>query len=613
MRFPRWLIPLLPVLFVLPSTPISRAADPQPYATTLAPTGNAALDQALHDSSSLIALQTTGPVGPFGLVARAQQDIGRLQAVLGSFGYYKGTVTLRIDGHPADDPALPDLLAAAPAKPPVPVALAFAIGPLFHLGSVTIQGTVPQAARDALKLAPGAPAVASDVLAARDRVLTALRDAGYALAKAPEPVATLHADQDALDVAFPVASGPRVEIGRVSIEGLHEVNPAFAARQVSLHPGEQFSPAAVEAGRQDLSALGVFGSVRAIAGTTLDAQGRLPIVFQVSERPRHTVSATVGYSTDLGAEVSASWLDRNLFGNAEQLKLTAGASLGGDAETQPGYAVALQFIKPDFPSHDTALQVDLGAVDQYLQAYDRKAVTGDVLLNRKLTPHWTISGGLSAEQAQITQEGMTDDYTLIGIPLTAKYDDTDNLFEPTRGVRVAALVTPTQSLAGKPGTFVLSQISASTYLDVSELWGQQGRTVVALRGLVGKAFGVGQFGLPPDQRFYAGGSSTVRGYKYQTVGPLFADGNPEGGTAISAGTVELRQRLVGNFGVAAFVDAGQVTANGDPFSGNLKVGAGIGARYYTAIGPIRLDVAVPLNRQPGGDSFELYIGIGEAF
>ncbi len=613
MRCSRWMFPLLAVVLVLPPARISRAADPQPYTVALAPTGNAALDQALHDSSTLVSLQTTGPTGGFGLIARATSDVGRLQAVLGSFGYYDGKVTLRIDGLPPDDPALPDRLQAAPADPPVKVAVAFTTGPQFHLGTVKIEGAVPQAARDAMKLAPGAPAVATDVLAARDRILAALRDGGYALAKAGEPIAILHTGQQALDVAFPVTPGPRVDIGRISITGLHEVNAGFAERQVTLHQGERFSPAAVEAARSDLSSLGVFSSVRAIAGTQLDADGRLPITFQVAERQRHQVSATVGYSTDLGAEVSASWLDRNLFGNAEQLRLTASATGGGSAQKQPGYAVAAQFIKPSFPWRDTALQADLGAVDQYLQAYDRKAVTGDLLLNYKITPHLTASGGVNGEQARITQEGMTDNYTLAGIPLTVKYDDTDNLFNPTHGVRAITQVTPTQSFTGKPGTFVLAQLTTSTYLDMSSLWNQPGRSVIALRGIVGKAFGIGQFGLPPDQRFYAGGSATVRGYKYQSVGPQFPDGTPQGGTALSAATVEYRQRILGNYGFAAFVDAGQVTANGAPFAGNYHVGVGLGARYYTSIGPIRVDFAVPVNKEPGGDSFELYIGIGQAF
>jgi translocation and assembly module TamA len=193
--------------------------------------------------------------------------------------------------------------------------------------------------------------------------------------------------------------------------------------------------------------------------------------------------------------------------------------------------------------------------------------------------------------------------------VSLKYDTTTSLLDPTEGVRATFSVTPTQSMGQPSATFFIMQAAGSTYLDLL----QDGRSVIALRGLVGQASGVGVFGLPPDQRFYAGGSGTVRGYRYQSIGPHFADNKPTGGTAIATGTVEFRQRILGNYGVAAFVDAGQVSADGAPFTSSWRVGAGVGARYYTPIGPLRVDIAVPLNKQSGGDSFELYIGIGQAF
>jgi translocation and assembly module TamA len=125
--------------------------------------------------------------------------------------------------------------------------------------------------------------------------------------------------------------------------------------------------------------------------------------------------------------------------------------------------------------------------------------------------------------------------------------------------------------------------------------------------------GASNLDLPPDQRLYAGGSPTVRGYRYQSIGPLFPDGDPVGGTAVDAASIELRQRLFGTFGAALFVDAGQASAKGLPFTGTFRVGMGGGLRYYTRIGAVRLDVAVPLNRPPQGDSFEIYVGLGQAF
>jgi translocation and assembly module TamA len=329
----------------------------------------------------------------------------------------------------------------------------------------------------------------------------------------------------------------------------------------------------------------------------------------VTERPLHSVDFGAAYSTDLGINLNAGWHHRNLFGQAEQLNLTAGIQLGGNAVHQPGYNLGIQFIKPDFLTRDQALEIDLDAVKQSLEAYDQRALIEKIVISRKFLPHWTVGLGISGEQEEITQERVRRQYQLMGLPLSVKFDDTNSLLDPTAGFRASLVVTPTQSFGHTSATFVITQLSGSTYVDL----GGGGRSVVALRGLVGKAYGAQTFSLPPDQRFYAGGSSTVRGFRYQSVGPHFPDNRPTGGTAVSAGSVEFRQRILDKYGVAAFVDAGQVTANGVPFSGNWRVGAGIGARYYTSIGPLRLDVAIPLNRQPGGDAFELYIGIGRAF
>ncbi len=593
------------------AAPAARAADPQPYAVTIDKTGHTALDQALSDSSTLLSLRQQAPVGPFALVGRAQEDANRFVTALHSFGYYKGKAEVRIAGRALNDPGLSELLDHAPADPPVKVTVSLKTGPLFRLRKVRIQGTVPEEARAKLGLAPGAAAVASEVLAARERLLNALRDEGYALAKVAPPVAILEAGANALDITYKVDTGPRVNLGPITVKGLDHVNESFVRRRLLVHRGEQFSPGAIEKARQDLASIGVFSSVRVSVARKLDAHGRLPITFDVTERRRRAVSLDAAYSTDLGVSFSASWQHRNLFGNGEQLHLTTGVTdLGGNSTTGIGYNAAATFIKPDFRHRDQSLQGDLGAIKQSLDAYDQTAATADVLLNRKFSEHWSRGFGLAVEQERITQQGVTQDYTLVGLPLTMKYDSTNSLLDPTQGIRAAASVTPTQPLAGpRTTTFLLMQLSGSAYLNL----GEPGRSVLALRGTIGDAEGASQFDLPPDKRFYAGGSATVRGYKYQSIGPQFPDGNPVGGTALVAGTVEFRQRILDKYGAVVFVDTGQVTADGPPFAGIWATGAGVGARYYTSIGPIRLDVALPLNRQPGGDAFELYIGIGQAF
>jgi translocation and assembly module TamA len=601
---------LFSVMLVIGAMPLAGiAADPQPYDVKLASTGNPALDKALHDTSSLISLQKSAPVGGFSLTERARQDLGRFTTALQSYGYYKAQIVLTIDGRAPDDPGLADAIDHAPAKPPLPVDVRFDLGPQFRVGQIVIEGAVPSDARAKLGLEPGQPALAADVLAAEGRLLTAIREDGYPLAKVDMPPATLRPAENTLDVQMIATTGPPAEFGDITITGLKSMHESYVRQRLLLHPGEKFSPSAIEKARQDLASIGVFSVVRIEPAKQLDPQGRLPLTVYVTERPLHAVDAGVGYSTDLGVNFNVGWHDRNLFGNAEQLNLTAMMQLGGDAITKPGYQFGAQFIKPDFLRRDQALEIDLGAVDQSLKAYDQKAVTQKIAINRKLSEDWTASVGVSGEQEEITQEGTQKRYDLIGLPLSLKYDSSNNLLDPTKGIRATFSATPTEPLGAGSSNFVILQAAASTYIDLSG----SGRSVLALRGLIGEVPGVGTFALPPDQRFYAGGSATVRGYRYQSVGPKFADGNPMGGTAVSAATVEFRQRILGNYGVVAFLDAGQVSSNGVPFTNTWQAGAGIGVRYYTPIGPIRLDVAVPLNREHGDDAFELYIGIGQAF
>jgi translocation and assembly module TamA len=362
----------------------------------------------------------------------------------------------------------------------------------------------------------------------------------------------------------------------------------------------------------------VFSGVTIRTAPKLDAAGEIPVMIDVAERLRYAVSFNVGYSTDLGGSAGATWTDRNLFGNAEQLNLSAAVTgLGGNDTTGIGYNVTAQLLKPDFLQRDQTLEFDLAGIKQDLQAYDQTAVTAGVTLSRKLSKQWTVSAGLTAEQEKILQQDVTRNYTLVALPLTAKFDSTgltNPLLDATHGIRATLGASPTESLGNGDHTFVILQESASTYFDLATLGlTKPGNTVFAIRGIIASAQGATQFDLPPDQRFYGGGSNTIRGFRYQSVGPLFQDQEPEGGAALDALQFDYRQRVWGPVGMVLFADAGQVSAGNAPFEGTLREGVGTGVRYYTPIGPIRVDVAVPLNKPPNGDSFELYLGLGQAF
>jgi translocation and assembly module TamA len=586
-----------------------QAADPEPYTVTIAKTPDGALNAALSGSSDLESLRTTAPAGPFALVERARRDQDRFVTALQSFGYFKGRVAITINGHPLSDPSLVGLLQQAPASPSAKVDVAVMPGPQFHIGRVNVIGVVPPKAQATLDLHSGKPAVASDVLAAQGRLLNALREEGYALAKVDLQPAVVHLNENVMDVAIKVATGPRVDIGPITFQGLDGVNASFIRRRLRLHQGELFSPSRIESARADLAGLPIFSYVHAQPAAALNAEGQLPMTIYFGERPLHAVDFGASYSTDLGVGLTAGWHDRNVFGNAEQLNLTAAFQGGGNSQLHPGYKVNAQFIKPDYYARNQTLEVNVGAVDQSLLAYSQKALLQSVTLTRQLAPHWSFSYGVGGEEERIGQEGVFRNYTLLSVPLTLRFDDTNNFFNPSRGIRAALAVTPVGSLTGTRSAFLITQLSGSTYLDLSG----NGRTVLAMRGLIGNAFGASEFSLPPDMRFYAGGSGTVRGYKFQSVGPQFPDGTPIGGTEITAASVELRQRFLQNWGFTLFTDAGQVSARGTDFTEKYGVGVGAGVLYYTSIGPVRAQFAIPAVRLPNSGSYELYIGIGQAF
>lgn len=599
-------------LMALSAAGSARAADPQPYAVTIETTGDSAIDSTLGESAQLVTLHDKVPVPPFALIARARSDIPRLQTALDSFGYYLNNVSITIGGRTLADSQLPPWLDSVPPNTSVDVKVAVDKGPLFHLGKIEIQGTIPESTRQALGIRSGDVAIAANVLDARTRLLDALQEDGYALAGVEAPI--VHADDGhrLLDVTYEAHAGPQVEIGTISFKGLKDVNEEFARRVLTIKTGDRYRPSAIEKARRALVAQGVFSGVNVRAADHLSADGRLPLTFDVEERKRHAVTIAGTYSTDLGISLSTTWSHRNLFGSAEQLNLTAAGTGLGTSTTGVGYNLSAQFIKPLFLRPDQTLELDLSGIKENLEAYDQTAQTLAGFLRRRFSEQWSASAGLSLTHDDVSQQGVDRIYELLAAPLTASYDTTgiaDIPLDPTGGVRASLVVTPTRSFGGTDVGFFVLQISGSTYFDLAG----NGRSVLALRGLAATILGASANDLPPDQRLYAGGSGTVRGFAYQSIGPQFADGNPEGAKSVDAATLEFRQRIGEDWGGAAFVDAGQASAAGAPFTGTVEVGAGLGARYYTSIGVLRLDLAVPLTHIDGGDTFEIYAGLGQAF
>ncbi len=618
------------------------------------------MDATLRATADLVTLRTTAPVGPYGLITRARGDIDRLKTVLESYGYYDSKVTIKLDDLVLNDPRLPDELAALPKKHDARAQVSLELGPLYHLRKITIEGALPPPAQAKFALTTGDPAVASNVLAAGTRVLTVLQDEGLCrCARIDPPVAYQDKTEPVLDVTFHVEAGPKLNVGHISIEGLKRVHEGLVRRRLLLHTGELYRASAVEHARADLlsPAFGAFAAITVTVGKAVDDTGGVPITFQVRERPRHTVGLSAAYSTDLGGSGGINWGDRDVFGNAEQFNIAMSVTgLGGSSTNGLGYDAPIRYVLPDFGRRDQFLQFSVEAVKQDLIAYDQTALKFGVTLTRKINKLWTVSAGMTATEENIDQvvgiqttclvmvatqsdcpasdveaspNRQTYNYTLAGLPLTVSYDSTNlasPVDDPTHGMRDSVSIVPTLSLGHSDAIFLITTIKAAAYFDLDHLLRtDSGRSVLAVRALFGVAEGASVDSLPPDQRFYGGGSASIRGYPYQGVGPYFpivsATGAvigsttyPVGATTISAAGVEYRQRFGQRWGAAFFVDGGKVGDTPSLSPSNLFVGVGAGARYYTPIGPIRLDIAVPLKRYDSDPQvFQVYIGLGQAF
>jgi len=585
------------------------AADPVPYAVQFAPSGDAELDGLLKQTASLVALRTRLPAAPFALIGRAQADEAQFAIVLHSLGYDAGRVDMRIDGRALNDPSLIDALNQAPANVPVMVLVTPHMGPLFHLGVVAFN-SLPHGFAPPGTVRPGDVARAAPVLAARPALLSALHDAGYAFATVSPPLAVANLTTHTLNVTYTVVPGARVDIGEIAFAGLQRTDAAWLRRHIKLRPGQLFSDTGIFAARDSLLSTGVFSSVTPVPEQQLSATGDVPILFRVVEQKRHAVTIGGAYATDTGFTISSSWEDRNVFGHAETLTVSVAANgLGGSGTTSPGYDLKGVFAKPDYQVVGQTATATLEGLRESLTAYNRTALLADGILSRPVTAHLTFSYGPGSVEESVTQESTARNYALVNLPLTLSYDTANSALAPTRGVNASLALTPTKPVQGGASVFVIAQAYAATYIAVE----RDAFGVLALRGQVGSILGASQFQVPADERFYAGGTSTVRGYTYQTVGPLFADDTPEGGLALDTGTIEFRQHITKTIGIVPFVDAGQVNKGSGPFQGTLSVGAGLGLRYYTGIGPIRADFAVPLKRTAGSGAFQIYIGLGEAF
>lgn len=532
---------------------------------------------------------------------RARDDVDLLETIMRSEGYYDATIDSQIK--PAADGQR------------VAVTLRVAPGPQYRFGQVDVAGLTGDAAKflPAYPVKPDTPVVAADVLAAQETLREKLGGTGFPFAKVGEPRVVVDHETRAATLDLAVDPGGKRNFGAIRMTG---VNPPFDARHTQViarfRPGELYDEAMVDDLRRAIVATGLVSQVR-IAPVEGVVPGTVDIATTLDPAPFRTIAAEAGYGTGEGIRIAGSWQHRN-FIRPEGAVTFRGVA--GTREQLLGTVLRMS----NFRRRDQILNARILASHDNNVAYNAYTFELGGSIERQTTilwqKPWSFSVGAeliaSNERNVIPARGLPVRRTFFigAVPLYLAYDGSNNLLDPTRGYRIAARVSPEASFQGRTFGYVRTQYDASGYVPVG------GRTVIAGRIRVGATAGASRDTIAPSRLFYSGGGGSVRGYGYQLIGPRNQFDQPIGGRSLAELSIEARVRLPfygGNFGVVPFVDAGNIYGSVLPSFTGLRVGAGVGLRYYSNFGPIRIDVGTPIGRRPGESVVSVQVSLGQAF
>ncbi len=563
------------------------------YRTVLSGVEQGDLRHAIAQQSWLMSLQDRPPPDLLALRRRADDDRGRILSVLRAWGYYAGTVHIAVNGAPR----------------PAAVAIRVDPGPLFRLGAYEIQyegpGRLPPPpVLSVLGLARGDPAATRSVIAAQQVLLHYLAERGYPLARVASRRVVVDMENHRMRVHLVVALDREARFGPVTITGLKHVDERWVRNRIPWRPGQRFSIGAVETLRKRLLDSRLFSSVRISTAKKVLADGALPVALDVTEAKPHSIGFGGSWSSTEGLGGEAFWEDRNLWGGAQRLRAKVAGS-------QTRNAVELDLTLPDVLRRDQDLISAVKAETQRTSAFISQTEGGSVGLSRMLGLNWRISLSAAYERTLETQIGAHYNVSLFSLPLELRHDSSNNPLDPTAGDRITLTAQPYFSLIGNHTAFQRLDLYATKYVKV---WDAP-RVVLAGWTRDGTILGASDFAVPPDKRLYVGGAGSVRGFGYQMAGPVTDGGTPLGGDSAVAFGGEIRMRATRTVGVVPFIEAGRAYATSAPdFHLPLFSGAGIGLRYYTPVGPVRADLAFPLDPRSGIDKrFQIYLSLGQAF
>jgi len=567
-----------------------------------------------RQASTLFADRQRPASGSSGLIAKAREDYRRILAALYEQGYYGGTISIRLDGREAADFDID-----TPMAEETQIIITIDTGPLYHFGRVEITPLVSLDHAEKSEFITGQIARSKIVLQAEQKALADWRRMGYAKARVLRRDVVADHQTHQLDVDIEIELGKQAHYGAVELRNRSEqrrMDSEFITWMSGLKPGDVYDPDSHERARKRLARLDVFRSHSLSEAEEMGEDGSLPIVIDVQERAPRRIGAGATYSTLDGAGVEAYWLHRNLFGKAERLRLDAKVSGVGSKQDNAfhpknySYQLGASLTRPGLVTQDTDFISNLKIEREVLENYTATGLYGQAGLSHIFNDELSGQMGLSVSRSR-TQDGYfgARNFTLIGAVGALQFDSRDDKNNAKAGFFAAATLEPLYEAEYNHFITKVSGEVRSYYQ-----WDEKGRFVLAGRAKIGSLGGANIDKIPTNMMFFAGGGGSVRGYGYRNIGIVTGMGEVIGGRSLVEASSEARIEVTQEVGLVGFVDVGQVGEEPYPdFSQALKWGSGVGIRYKTGLGPLRLDVARPLDGKKGDPNLGLYIGIGQAF
>ncbi|MEM7753750.1 MAG: autotransporter assembly complex family protein [Pseudomonadota bacterium] len=537
------------------------------------------------------------------LLAAARADYAQLLGVLYDQAYYGAVIQIRVDGREAA--SIPPL--SAPSNIQL-IQVQINTGQRYRFREARLSPLAPNTELPE-DFQPGARAGTGTIRDTAAAGVTAWRAQGHAKARvASQDIVAQHGARQ-VSARIGLAPGPRLTFGDITVRGNEDVRTTrirrIAGATEGLAEGRVFDPDEVERAAARLRRTGSFRSVTIEEAPDIGPNSTLPLTINVVEAVPRRFGFGAEYSTTEGARLSGFWLHRNFLGGAERFRVEGAiAGLGGETGGVD-YEFGMRYERPATPRAD----IDLFAELQF-EALDEPDFTSDTVeftlgFTRYATEELTVEFGVGYLFSDTEDAFGRETFQLLTLPLAAELDRRNDQLDPTEGFYVDLELTPFVGLAG-------TDDGAQIVLDSRAYRGREGLTFAG-RLQLGSLFGPSLEVSPPFYRFFSGGGGTVRGQSYQSLA-LDVGGNSTGGRSFLGLSGEVRRDITDNIQLVGFADWGYIGAEAFPdFSGESHAGAGLGVRYKTGIGPIRLDLATPVSGDTDGSSLYIYVGIGQAF